>query len=193
MTLTILIIIPLLTCLLILFNSDLKKIRTVALSGAILQMVYAFSLLWQYLHPTGEAGPLFMEFDRIWFLPLNIHYHIGVDGIALSMILLTSLIVVAGILMSWTMEKMPREYFFLLVMLSMGAYGFFISQDLFTMFFFLEVAVIPKFLLIGIWGSGNKIRSAMKLALMLMAGSALVFLGMVGMYCLLYTSDAADE
>jgi len=67
-------------------------------------------------------------------------------------------------------------------LLSVGAYGFFISLDLFTLFFFLEIAVIPKFLLIGIWGSGRKEYSAMKLALMLMAGSALVFVGLIGLY-----------
>src|SRR5678816_1942560 len=64
----------------------------------------------------------------------------------------------------------------------MGAYGFFISLDLFTLFFFLELAVIPKFLLIGIWGSGKKEYSAMKLVLMLMGGSALVFVGLAGIY-----------
>jgi NADH-quinone oxidoreductase subunit M len=80
------------------------------------------------------------------------------------------------------MDKLSKEFFFLLVLLSMGAYGFFISLDLFTLFFFLEVAVIPKFLLIGIWGSGKKEYSAMKLALMLMAGSALVFVGLSGLY-----------
>jgi NADH-quinone oxidoreductase subunit M len=68
------------------------------------------------------------------------------------------------------------------LLLSAGAYGFFVSLDLFTMFFFLELAVIPKFLLIGIWGSGKKEYSAMKLALMLMAGSALVFVGLAGLY-----------
>jgi NADH-quinone oxidoreductase subunit M len=75
-----------------------------------------------------------------------------------------------------------KEFFILLLLLSVGAYGFFISLDLFTLFFFLEVAVIPKYLLIGIWGSGRKEYSAMKLALMLMAGSALVFVGLIGLY-----------
>jgi NADH-quinone oxidoreductase subunit M len=87
------------------------------------------------------------------------------------------------------MEKLSKEFFFLLVLLSMGAYGFFISLDLFTLFFFLEVAVIPKFLLIGIWGSGRATYSAMKLALMLMGGSALVFVGLAGLY--FNTSTAA--
>jgi len=77
---------------------------------------------------------------------------------------------------------MGKESFFLLLFLSVGAYGFFISLDLFTLFFFLEVSVIPKFLLIGIWGSGKKEYSAMKLALMLMAGSAFVLVGLLGMY-----------
>jgi NADH-quinone oxidoreductase subunit M len=77
---------------------------------------------------------------------------------------------------------MPKEFFTLLMLLSTGAYGFFISLDLFVMFFFLELAVVPKFLLIGIWGSGKKEYSATKLALMLMGASALVFIGLLGLY-----------
>ena len=71
---------------------------------------------------------------------------------------------------SWKVERMTKEFFFLLLFLSAGAYGFFMSLDLFVMFFFLELAVIPKFLLIAIWGSGRKEYSANKLALMLMGG-----------------------
>src|ERR1051326_5803568 len=126
-----------------------------------------------------------------WFAPLNISYHIGVDGISVAMILLTAFIVAAGILVSWTMDTLSKEFFFLLTFLSLGAYGFFISLDLFTLFFFLEVAVIPKFLLIGIWGSGKKEYSAMKLALMLMGCSALVFVGLLGLYFNTYTSSGA--
>src|SRR5215217_3273473 len=98
------------------------------------------------------------------------------------MILLTAFVVIAGVLVSWTMEEWNKEFFFLLLLLSVGAYGFFVSLDLFTLFFFLELAVIPKFLLIGIWGSGKKEYSAMKLALMLMGGSAWVFVGLLGIY-----------
>ena len=96
------------------------------------------------------------------------------------MILLTAFVVIAGVLVSWNMEKMTKEFYFLLILLSVGAYGFFISLDLFMLFFFLEIAVIPKFLLIGIWGSGKKEYSANKLALMLMGGSALVLVGLLG-------------
>jgi NADH-quinone oxidoreductase subunit M len=98
------------------------------------------------------------------------------------MIMLTAMVVLAGILVSWKIQAQVKEFFFLIIFLSLGAYGFFMSTDLFIMFFFLELAVIPKYLLIGIWGSGKKEYSAMKLALMLMGGSALVFLGILGIY-----------
>jgi NADH-quinone oxidoreductase subunit M len=97
--------------------------------------------------------------------------------------------VLAGVLVSWQESILPKEFFFLLMLLSLGAYGFFMARDIFTLFFFLELAVIPKFLLIGIWGSGQKEYSAMKLALMLMAGSALVFLGLTGIYLEAHSFD----
>jgi NADH-quinone oxidoreductase subunit M len=108
--------------------------------------------------------------------------HFGVDGISVAMILLTSLVVAAGVLVSWKIEKMTKEFYFLLILLSLGAYGFFISLDLFVLFFFLEISVIPKYLFIGIWGSGKKQYSANKLALMLMSGSALILVGILGLY-----------
>jgi len=98
------------------------------------------------------------------------------------MILLTAFVMEAAVLVSWAIRPMEKEFFVLLLFLSAGAYGFFVSLDLFTLFFFLEISVIPKFLLIGIWGSGKKAYSAMKLALMLMAGSAMVFIGLLGLY-----------
>jgi NADH-quinone oxidoreductase subunit M len=134
---------------------------------------------------------MLFEYTRVWFAPLHINYHTGVDGISIAMILLTSFVVFAGVLVSWKMEKMNKEFFLLLLFLSLGAYGFFISLDLFTLFFFLEIAVIPKFLLIGIWGSGKKEYSAMKLALMLMGGSALVFVGLLGLYFNTHTLDGS--
>jgi NADH-quinone oxidoreductase subunit M len=184
MSLSLLIIFPLITAIALLFCNGLRQVRVVALSGAVVQLIVAFLLFvlyWQQRAAGDHAAMLFEE-DYVWFTPLNIHYHIGADGISIAMILLTAFVTIAGILVSWSMEKLNKEFFFLLVLLSMGAYGFFISLDLFTLFFFLEVAVIPKFLLIGIWGSGRKEYSAMKLALMLMGGSALVFVGLAGIY-----------
>ena len=184
MNLTILIILPLLTALAILFAKGLKQIRTLALLGAGLQLMMALLFFIQYKNEraAGNHSAMLFESNYTWFQPLHITFHIGIDGISIAMILLTSFVVLAGILVSWTIDSLSKEFFFLLLFLSLGAYGFFISLDLFTLFFFLEIAVIPKFLLIGIWGSGKKEYSAMKLALMLMGGSALVFVGLAGLY-----------
>jgi len=184
MNLSLLIILPLVTAAAILFCKGLKQVRTVALLGAVAQLGLSLVLLFDFWQQkaAGNTAKMLYESSIIWFKPLNIQYHVGIDGISLAMILLTAFVVVAGVLVSWMTDKWSKEFFFLLIFLSIGAYGFFISLDLFTLFFFLEVAVIPKFLLIGIWGSGKKEYSAMKLALMLMAGSALVFVGLAGLY-----------
>ncbi|MGI8636098.1 MAG: complex I subunit 4 family protein [Segetibacter sp.] len=190
MNLSLLIIFPLITAISVLFCKGLKQVRNISLSGATVQLGLAFYLLFQYMQQNKvDSSEMLFQYSYSWFRPLHINYHVGVDGISIAMILLTAFIVIAGILVSWTTEKLSKEFFFLLMLLSIGAYGFFISLDLFTLFFFLEIAVIPKFLLIGVWGSGKKEYSAMKLALMLMGGSALVFVGLAGMYVNTHTFD----
>jgi NADH-quinone oxidoreductase subunit M len=194
MNLSLLILLPLVTALAILFSKGLKQIRVIGLAGSIAQLGLAGWILKLYMNErsNGNTTAYLFESNYSWFKALHINYHIGIDGISLAMILLTSFIVVAGILVSWTMEQLSKEYFFLLILLSLGAYGFFISLDLFTLFFFLEIAVIPKFLLIGIWGSGKKENSAMKLALMLMAGSGLVIVGLLGVFYNTGTFDIVE-
>jgi NADH-quinone oxidoreductase subunit M len=184
MNLSLLIILPLITALAVLFCKGLKQVRTVSFIGTAVQFILSLDLLIAYWkeRTAGNSSQFLFEINYTWFTPLNIHYHTGVDGISIAMILLTAFVVIAGVLVSWTQETLNKEFFFLLIFLSLGAYGYFISLDLFTLFFFLEIAVIPKFMLIGIWGSGKKEYSAMKLALMLMAGSALVFVGLLGLY-----------
>ncbi len=182
MNLSLLIIVPLLFSLILLFLKD-QQVKTVSLTGAAIQFLLSVYLAFQFSAERAVNKTAFLfEQNYEWFKLPNINYHIGVDGISVAMIVLTSFVVLAGVLVSWKQKSMSKEFFFLLLFLSMGAYGFFISLDLFTMFFFLEVAVIPKFLMIGIWGSGKKEYSAMKLALMLMAGSSLVFVGLAGLY-----------
>ena len=184
MNLTLLLLFPLFTAFVILFAKGLKQVRVIALIGSIFQLLLAGKLLMAYyqIKAQGNQSQMVFEYIQNWYAPLHLQYHIGVDGISIAMILLTAFVVVAGILVSWKTEQLSKEFFFLLILLSLGAYGFFISLDLFTLFFFLEVAVIPKFLLIGIWGSGKKDNSAMKLALMLMGGSALILVGILGIY-----------
>lgn len=183
MNLSLLLLVPLLTSILILFVKT-DSVKKLALGGAVAQLILSLGLLFSYWKESAmaEAGKFLFEYKAAWFPAFQINYHVGVDGISVAMILLTAFVVMAGILMSWKVERMQKEFFFLLTFLGAGAYGFFISLDLFLMFFFLEVAVIPKFLLIGIWGSGKKIYSANKLVLMLMAGSALVLIGLFGVY-----------
>ena len=182
--LTFLIIIPVLTIISILFTKDLKGARIVSAFGMGAQLVVSIILIFSYLglRKAGVTDEMLFVADYTWFKSLNIHYAIGVDGIAVTMIGLTSIVVFAGIFASWEMEYLSREFFISLILLASGVFGFFISLDLFTMFLFYEVAVIPMYLLIGIWGSGPKESSAMKLTLMLMAGSALIMVGIFGIY-----------
>ncbi len=160
------------------------QVKWVALAGATAQFTLAFSLLFLFRQQRmeGNTAQMLFELQYNWFPSWNISFHLGVDGISVAMILLTAFVVIAGVLVSWNVTKMTKEFYFLLILLSLGAYGFFISLDLFILFFFLEIAVIPKYLLIGIWGSGKKEYSANKLALMLMGGSALVLVGLLGIY-----------
>ncbi len=184
MNLSLLVLAPLVTAVAVLFCRGLKGIRWVSLAGVAVQLLLSFVVLGLYWkeRAAGNGAAVLFEYRHVWFAPLNIWFDIGVDGISIAMILLTAFVMVAAILVSWKVETMGKEFFFLLLFLSAGAYGFFLSLDLFTLFFFLEISVIPKFLLIGVWGSGRKEYSAMKLALMLMSGSALVFIGLLGLY-----------
>jgi NADH:ubiquinone oxidoreductase subunit 5 (subunit L)/multisubunit Na+/H+ antiporter MnhA subunit len=160
--LNLLIIVPLLTVGGILMTRDLRQSRLVAALGMGIQLILSFVLVYLYLteRAAGNTAQMLFMFDAVWFPTLNIHYAIGVDGISVAMIALTGIVVFTGIFASWEMESLPREFFISLIILATGVFGFFISIDLFTMFLFYELAVIPMYLLIGIWGSGPKEYSA---------------------------------
>jgi len=181
--LSLFVVVPVLTMIGILFTKDLKGTRIVSAVGMGIQLIMSFNLLFQYIaeRKIDKAEMLFQK-SVMWYESFNIHYTVGVDGIAVAMIVLTSIVVFAGVFASWMTKELPREFFITLILLSTGVFGFFISIDLFTMFLFYEIAVIPMYLLIGIWGSGPKEYSAMKLTLMLMGGSALLILGLLGVY-----------
>ncbi|MGE5108238.1 MAG: hypothetical protein ACM3H8_11880, partial [Sphingobacteriales bacterium] len=108
MNLSLLIILPLITSLAILLVKGLKQVRTVALLGTVAQLVLCLVLLYLYRQErnTGNAAAFLFEKNYSWFAPLNINYHVGVDGISIAMILLTAFVVMAGVLVSWNMEKM---------------------------------------------------------------------------------------
>lgn len=174
---------PVITILVLVFAKGLKQAREIAMVGSFIQLGMAINLVFAYFRERAiNDGIMVFTKDLIWFKEFNIHYNIGVDGISVALILLTAIVVLAGVFISWKMEELPKEFFISLIVLSTGVYGFFISIDLFTMFVFYEIAVIPMYLLIGIWGSGPKEYSAMKLTLMLMGASAVLLVGILGIY-----------
>ncbi len=161
-----------------------NQIRGVMVAGSSVLLGLAIYLVFHFLglRAAGDTSDMLMTWNHVWYAPLNIHYSIGVDGISVAMILLSAIIVFTGTFASWRMPFQMKEYFLWFCLLSVGVFGFFISLDLFTMFMFYEVALIPMYLLIGVWGSGKKEYSAMKLTLMLMGGSALLLIGILGIY-----------
>ena len=177
------VVIPLLMLAGLALCKNIKQIRAVAVVGSLALTALSVYLLVDFLalRAAGDTAPMLYLGSWEWFGPLNINLSVGVDGISIAMLLLSSIIVFAGSFASWTIDQ-PKEFFLWLILLSTGVFGFFISIDLFTMFMFYEVALIPMYLLIGVWGSGRKEYSAMKLTLMLMGGSAFLMLGLIGIY-----------
>ena len=161
-----------------------RQVRAVMATGSSLLLVLAVALVVRYLgmREAGETAAMLLTDSVVWYAPLNIHYAVGVDGISVAMLLLSAVIVFTGTFASWRMERDVKAYFLWFCLLSVGVFGFFVSVDLFTMFMFYEVALIPMYLLIGVWGSGRKEYAAMKFTLMLMGGSALLLIGILGIY-----------
>jgi NADH-quinone oxidoreductase subunit M len=117
-----------------------------------------------------------------WVQALRMNYHLAVDGVSLTMILVTGLTAICAVLVSWKVETRPNEFFFWLLLVVGGSYGVFLSADLFLFFVFYELVIVPKYFLIAIWGSTNKEYGAMKLTLYSFFGGALVFIGILAIY-----------
>ena len=165
-------------------NSNMKAIRTVMVVCSTVLLGMAIWLVCEFLdmRAAGDTSEMLFTGSWMWYEPLNIHLAVGVDGISVLMLLLSAIIVFAGTFASWKIDPLPKNFFRWFALLSTGVFGFFISIDMFTMFMFYEVALIPMYLLIGVWGTGRKEYSAMKLTLMLMGGSAFLMLGLLGIY-----------
>ena len=146
------VVIPLLMLAGLALCRDIKQIRAVAVAGSTALIALSVKLLVDYLaiRAAGCTDPMLFTGSWTWFAPLHINLAVGVDGISVAMILLSSIIVFAGSFASWTIQQ-PKAFFLWLILLSTGVFGFFISIDLFTMFMFYEVALIPMYLLIGVW------------------------------------------
>ena len=178
------VIIPLLMLAGLALCRNMNQIRTVmtVLSTILLGLSVYLCVDFLALRAAGNTDPMLYMASWDWYTPLNIKLALGVDGISVLMIMLSAIIVFAGTFASWKIDPLPKNFFLWFALLSMGVFGFFISIDMFTMFMFYEVALIPMYLLIGVWGTGRKEYSAMKLTLMLMGGSAFLMLGLLGIY-----------
>lgn len=177
-----------------------RAIRWVAVSGTGLHLVLTAIMTWKYCQlaapdfasiTSANLTKLYMVERIPWFESLGIQYFVGVDGISVAMVILTAIIIFTGVLASWYVETRTKEFFALLLLLVTGVFGVFLSFDLFLFFMFYELAVLPMYLLIGIWGTGPKEYSAMKLTLMLLVGSAFILVGFLALYNVsgLYTFD----
>lgn len=161
-----------------------KAVRGVMVVGSAALLALAIYLTIDFLgqRAAGNDAEMLYQASFTWFEPLKISYRTGVDGISVAMLLLSAIIVFTGTFASWRLNPNLKDYFLWYTLLSMGVFGFFISIDMFMMFMFYEIALIPMYLLIGVWGSGQKEYAAMKLTLMLMGGSAFLMVGIFGIF-----------
>jgi NADH-quinone oxidoreductase subunit M len=173
--------------LLLLRGDDHVWIRRLALTISVAE--FLLSLLLIPGVPLGVAGYSLVE-DFKWITDPPIHYHLGVDGISLFLVILTTFLTPISVLASWkSIEHRVKEFFVMLLMLEVGVVGVFLSLDLFLFFLFWEVMLIPMAFLIGIWGHERRIYAAIKFVLYTMAGSILMLVGIIWLYNLTGTFD----
>ena len=171
-------------------RTQVRAARALALATAVAG--FGMTLMWTAQHRSGELVTIA---DYAWIPSLGIDFHLAADGVSLTLALLTGLAAIAGILFSWNIEHRTNEFFAFYLALIGGVYGVFLSFDAFLLFVFYEIAIIPKYFLIAIWGSaktnpaGDAARpskgreyAAMKLALYSFVGSAMVLIGLVAAY-----------
>jgi NADH-quinone oxidoreductase subunit M len=167
--------------LLFFFPAERKEwTRRFALAAASLDLLLSLIVYFNYDRTAG--GYQFVE-KISWVPRLGISYHLGVDGISAPLVLLTGIVIFTGVLISWGIEDRPREFFSFLYILATGVFGVFVSLDLFSLFFFYELAVFPMYLLISNWGwEVTREYAAMKLTLYLFIGSVVALVGGLAMY-----------
>jgi NADH-quinone oxidoreductase subunit M len=180
--LTVLIFFPAVGSLALLFlrSDDLKFIRITAMIVSAAE--FLFSLLLLRGVTVGASGYQLEETSR-WITAPPINYHLGVDGISMFLVLLTTFLTPISVLASWeSVQHRVKEFFIMLLMLEVGVVGVFLSLDLFLFFVFWEIMLIPMALLIGIWGHERRVYAAVKFVLYTMAGSILMLVGIIWLY-----------
>src|SRR5690242_4620690 len=175
--------IPLIAALIIIGAPE-KYSRWISLFFASLELGVAVKvlLIFQGIYQTNPTPGFQLVEEVPWLQNFGINYLLGVDGMSTLMVFLVACVYFAGALISWNITLRIKEYFVLFSLLVGGVAGAYESLDLFFFFLFYEFAVLPMYLLVGIWGTGRKEYAAMKLTLMLLAGSAFMLVGFLAMY-----------
>ena len=157
--------------------------KWIALAAALAGFGFAIAAFLGYDLSPG-AYPIQYKLNLPWVTHPNIGFTTGADGISLVLLLLTGIIAITGVLFSWNVTQQPRAFFALFLTIIGGVYGVFQSLDLFLLFVFYEIVIIPKYFLISNWGSTNREYGAMKLTIYSVVGSALILLALLGTYVL---------
>ncbi|HQY31825.1 MAG TPA: proton-conducting transporter membrane subunit, partial [Thermomicrobiales bacterium] len=157
-------------------NRTRETARTIALAVTILSFVLSMYMLFAFDHNDQFQ---FTE-HATWLTGLGASYHLGVDGLGVLLVALTTLIGIIAVIWSWnTIKVRAPEYYMTLLLLQTGMLGVFMALDLFVFYIFWEIMLIPMALLIGVWGSQNRVYAAIKFFLFTLAGSLLTFLGLL--------------
>lgn len=163
--------------LMLLPKGNAAAARKVAMTTAVVALFIALAGFCSF-----QRGEFQTIIKLPWVPALGIDYFLAADGVSLTLVVLTGLAAVGGILFSWNVEHRAKEFFAFYLALIGGVYGVFLSFDLFLLFVFYEIAIVPKYFIIAIWGSTRKEYGAMKLALYSFIGSAMVLIGLVAAY-----------
>ncbi len=180
--LSVIVFTPLIAGLIILLLPAERKteVRVTALAGAIISLLLS---VWCFVSYNVAAGGYQFIEHVPWLPQLGISYYMGVDGISNPLVLLTGIVVFCGVLISWGVDDRPREFYAFLMFLGASVFGVFASLDLFQLFFFFEIAVFPKYLMIVVWGSPKtREYGGMKLTLYLFIGSVVALVGALAIY-----------
>jgi NADH-quinone oxidoreductase subunit M len=180
-------LVPLATALVMIFIPSRfgNLIRALAAVSGV--AMFALSLYVFVAYQASEGG---IQFQKQWVWMENagilkengITLHLGMDGIAAPLVLLTGIVIMAGNVVSWKIQHRNKDFYILLLTLVAGVFGTFVALDMFLFFFMYELAVIPMYLLIAVWGSTRKEYGAMKLTVMLVAASVLIFIGIFAVF-----------
>jgi len=179
--LTIMAFLPLLGAIIILFCDGKKEesIRRIAFIFTFAAFLVSLGLLIKFNAATPDFQ--FQEFAS-WIPAMGVNYHMGIDGISMPLIILTTLLSTLCILASWNIKLRVKEYFIFFLILECGMIGVFLALDLFLFYVFWEIMLVPMYFLIGIWGGPRREYAAIKFFLYTLAGSVLMLLSIIALY-----------